>query len=695
MAGRSACAELLSGLRTLTHVGVTGNLSDAQLLDRFLARSGETAELAFEALVARHGPMVLDVCGNVLRDPHNTQDAFQATFLVLASRAGSIRRRDALASWLLGVARRVALRSRADVARRRVYEGRAAEANAYHSPEPPESWSELHEEIDRLPERYREPVVLCYLEGLSTQTAAVRLGCPHGTILSRLSRARERLRGGLTRRGLAPTGLLTAGIAPGAAPTAIPPKLLTATVRASLIFTEQETTAAGLVSTTAVALAKGVVHTMMISKLKTLAAAMLACVLTLGGIQTFARHSAAPVKPRERSSEPAAEMRTITVHVVDADGKPMAGAHVFRNHVYKPDGTNQVKIENMDYSTTADGKAVINLSGTSVDLRLWAKKSGFVPLHAMWATQFQSDGDQIPMEFTFQMGRGTEIGGVVVSEQGAPIEGVKVEVRDRTADSFHLVRIEKRLGQRPVRSNSLAEGAEAIVTDARGRWKLDNVPPDEELIAVPPGPADRRLEPPKPPLEIELHLSHPDYISDDMGWGDLQHRQGITLRSLRDQSAKIVLIRKAQPEDAAGVAAEPTPKTPATSNGKLWATITVRWPIERQGEATKRISVYFALVNDGDKPVVPKTKIKSSKLLINGKVYENWPNIVSDVDAPGGSRRLKRFDSLRPEEGLLFGYIFEDAFSKPGIYRVQWEGEGFRSPEIMFRVMPERQDNDR
>src|SRR5271156_4940030 len=264
MVGRSACAELLSGLNTLTRVGVTGNLSDAQLLDQFLARSGETAIVAFESLVARHGPMVLDVCGNVLRDPHNTQDAFQATFLVLASRAGSIRRRDALASWLLGVARRVALLSRADVARRRGCGTRAAEAKADRSPEPPESWSELHEEIDRLPERYREPVVLCYLEGLSTQTASVRLGCPHGTILSRLSRARERLRCGLTRRGLAPTGLLTAGIAPGAAPTAIPPKLLTATVRASLRFTEQETTAAGSVSTTAVALAKGVVHTMMI-----------------------------------------------------------------------------------------------------------------------------------------------------------------------------------------------------------------------------------------------------------------------------------------------------------------------------------------------------------------------------------------------------------------------------------------------
>src|SRR3954447_1401337 len=127
MVGRVAGAELLIGLNTLTHVGVAGNLSDSQLLTRFLARGGMTAEAAFEVLVARHGPMVLDVCCKVLRDPHDAQDAFQATFLVLASRAGSIRRRDALAGWLLGVARRVAVRSRADQARRRAHEGRAAE----------------------------------------------------------------------------------------------------------------------------------------------------------------------------------------------------------------------------------------------------------------------------------------------------------------------------------------------------------------------------------------------------------------------------------------------------------------------------------------------------------------------------------------------------------------------------------------
>ena len=195
----------------------------------------------------------------------------------------------ALAGWLLGVARRVALRSRADLARRRVSEGRAAEMRARREEDRPESWPELHEEIGRLPGRYREPVVLCYLEGLSTDAAALRLGCPKGTVLSRLSRARERLRGRLIRRGLAPPKvLLTTGKSPEGVPVAIPPGLLTATVRASLRFAERPASAVPVASIKAIALARKVLYAMMISKLKILGAATLACVFALGGLQTYA-----------------------------------------------------------------------------------------------------------------------------------------------------------------------------------------------------------------------------------------------------------------------------------------------------------------------------------------------------------------------------------------------------------------------
>jgi RNA polymerase sigma factor (sigma-70 family) len=293
MVSRSPREDLLIQLSALTQIGVAGNLSDAQLLDQFIA-GGEAAESAFGALVARHGPMVLDVCLNVLRDPHDAQDAFQATFLVLASRAGSIRQREALAGWLYRVAHRVAARSRANVIRRRIYEERAAAMLPAREEARARSWPDLHEAIARLPAKYREPVVLCYLEGLSTEATASRLGCPHGTVLSRLSRARERLRRRLIGRGSAWTAVL---LVPGTrlqAPAAVPSDLLKATARAALRLIDGSAANTMTASTEAVFLARKVVATMMISKLKVLGATVLACALTMGGIRTFAWQNARP-----------------------------------------------------------------------------------------------------------------------------------------------------------------------------------------------------------------------------------------------------------------------------------------------------------------------------------------------------------------------------------------------------------------
>ncbi len=218
MASESANTVALKQFPTLCHLGVVGNLSDGQLLELFLAGTKETAETSFAALVDRHGPMVLRACRQILGNPDDAQDAFQATFLVLVRQARSVRKRDSLACWLYGVAQRVARRARVDAARRQAHERRCA-ATAREQDMAPEDdpeccWTELHDELSRLPERYRESVVLCYLQGLSTQAAAQRLGCPQGTVLSRLSRARDQLRKRLTRRGVAvPAGLLTAGLA--------------------------------------------------------------------------------------------------------------------------------------------------------------------------------------------------------------------------------------------------------------------------------------------------------------------------------------------------------------------------------------------------------------------------------------------------------------------------------------------------
>ena len=202
---------LIHQLERLFQHGTAIGLTEGQLLERFV---GCNDEAAFEALIARHGPMVLGVCRQFLRDPNDVDDAFQATFLVLVRRAGTLRRRDLLGNWLYGVAHRVAMRSRAVAARRmaraphgqdvveRLDAGhgrRDGDASSACDPEPG-SW--LHEEVRQLPEKYRTLVLLCYFEGLSHEEAAARLGCPIGTVKGRLARARDLLRRRLVRRGV-------------------------------------------------------------------------------------------------------------------------------------------------------------------------------------------------------------------------------------------------------------------------------------------------------------------------------------------------------------------------------------------------------------------------------------------------------------------------------------------------------------
>ena len=183
-------------------------LPDEQLLDLFLERKGSDAEAAFETLVRRHGPMVLGVCRHILDELHDAEDAFQATFLVLARKAGTIRDRRVLGRWLYEVAYRIAIRSKTHSARRRTHEREGAEMSAVAAgPEFDAAWIELrpvlHEEVNRLPEKYRTAVVLCYLEGRTNEEAAEMLQWPVGTVKGRLSRARDMLRSRLTRRGLA------------------------------------------------------------------------------------------------------------------------------------------------------------------------------------------------------------------------------------------------------------------------------------------------------------------------------------------------------------------------------------------------------------------------------------------------------------------------------------------------------------
>lgn len=193
-------------LAALLEEGTLSGVTDGQLLERFATGQGETSQRAFAALVDRHGPMVLRACRSVLGDDHDAMDAFQATFLVLVRKSRSLWVTDSLAPWLHRVACRAAGRARAQAARRRALERGAADATARLPTRDDRDGlaSVLHEELNRLPDRYRVPIVLCDLEGRSCEDAARAMGCPVGTIGSRLARGRERLRSRLARRGLAP-----------------------------------------------------------------------------------------------------------------------------------------------------------------------------------------------------------------------------------------------------------------------------------------------------------------------------------------------------------------------------------------------------------------------------------------------------------------------------------------------------------
>ena len=189
-------------LQTLFHEGAVGALSDGELLERFTTRRGEAAEAAFAILVERHAPMVLATCRQLLGDVHDAEDASQAAFLVLAKKARTIRSGQAIGGWLHAVAVRIASKAKVAAARRRKKEQRGAEmaVRRPETPDPTDRWAELHRQIDRLPDRLRLPIVLCYLEGLTHAEAAHQLGWPVGTVESRLARGRERLKERLTAR---------------------------------------------------------------------------------------------------------------------------------------------------------------------------------------------------------------------------------------------------------------------------------------------------------------------------------------------------------------------------------------------------------------------------------------------------------------------------------------------------------------
>jgi RNA polymerase sigma factor (sigma-70 family) len=268
--------------RLLLHEGAES--SDAQLLACFIENRDEAA---FAALVRRHGPMVFGVCRRVLRNHCDAEDAFQATFLVLVRKAASLASRELLANWLYRVAYQTAAKARTMVCKRRKREMQMAEMPEPETP-PQDSRSDLQflldHELNRLPTKYRVPLLLCDLEGNSRKEVARQLGWPEGTLSGRLARARKMLAGRLARRGL----VLTAGTLPGlfaqVASACVPASAAASTIKAALSLVTGQSAAAGAISLKVAALMEGVLNAMFMTKLKFVAVVLLVTgLLAVGG----------------------------------------------------------------------------------------------------------------------------------------------------------------------------------------------------------------------------------------------------------------------------------------------------------------------------------------------------------------------------------------------------------------------------
>jgi RNA polymerase sigma factor (sigma-70 family) len=336
--GRSLNA-VVHWIRQVTPEGGYRVVPDKHLLERFLTH--KDAE-AFTELMQRHGPMVWAVCRRALTDVHDAEDAFQATFLLLVRKAASITKQASVGSWLHGVAYRVATKARSHrLARSRcereitdMAAARASSETLWH-----EVQAVLDEEVDRLPQKYQAPFVLCYLEGKTNDEAAQHLRCPKGTVATRLAWARRRLRKRLVGRGITLSiGLFATLLSEKATPAAVPGTLVRATLHAALC------SAAGAIPAQLAALMESGMQTLSLSKAKMfLAVGLAATAIGMGAaVLAYQRVGTGPSRgnvekssepPRSAKQQPATEKNTITGTVVDAEGRPLPDVEVrtYRN----------------------------------------------------------------------------------------------------------------------------------------------------------------------------------------------------------------------------------------------------------------------------------------------------------------------------------------------------------------------------
>jgi RNA polymerase sigma factor (sigma-70 family) len=447
--------------------GTLAGLGDGQLLERYLASGDETA---FEALVDRHGPMVLGLCRRMLRDPRDIEDAFQATFLVLVRTGRGIRDRSLVSTWLYRVAFRVARQARTHTLRRRSCEVEVAGPEASVDPEATDNReirTALDQELSRLPEKYRAPLVLCYLQGRTHDQAAEALRCPVGTVRSRLARGRDLLKKRLTRRGFAPTAAIL-----GTGPTlparllteTVPPSLVSATVKSALGFGSPLAIQAGAATTSVLALAQGVLTTMKIAQLKWIGLALLATSLSAGGAVAVsyasAQTSRAPTNASLATASPAGLLESPGLQTKAAAPRILKGW----GEAIDPDGDCSIDLEN--------GRLTIKVPGTRHGLEAEGNTLNAPRVLRDIEGDFIAD---LKVEGTFKPGDST-------SPNGFPFLGAGLLLWN---DAGNYIRLERAA---IVRNNQLV--SYALFEERRDRRP---VPPGGG-IQLPNGPTLLRLE---------------------------------------------------------------------------------------------------------------------------------------------------------------------------------------------------------
>jgi RNA polymerase sigma factor (sigma-70 family) len=513
-------------LESLFQHGVLGSLTDSELLTRFLAGDVPSAESAFAILVDRHAPMIMRVCRSALSTTHDAEDASQAVFLVLARCAGSVRRRDSAASWLYGVARRVATRARRDDARRRKHERKKAEMAAEHTHGPvvSDAFEGIYEEIDALPEIYRSAFVLCYLEGLSHEQAAQSLSCPLRTLQSRLLRAKERLRERLTRRGAALPSVLPP-LANALSPSAVWVK--TTAEAARTFAASQAPLATAGVSSATIALTRSALW----------AGVYLPRLIT-GALVTasFAAIVAAILLNGFGNDPPAASLKADEPRVVGEAVKDPNNRTLLLRVV---DRHSRASIEGAEVSVEIDSGARAGLGGEPElmarlatdkggqsriefprvlpkEIYITARKAGYAS--RAYGPLLEPGMRAIASEHTIEMERGVAIGGKVKSRDGKAVPGATVTVMaragaDNSPDWTYVPSVK-------------------VTTDADGRWRYDEMPsgwsfanfsvthPDYVPTIMQhdaPTPSDLMLKAKKAELIVNEGLALEGRVFDDRG----------------------------------------------------------------------------------------------------------------------------------------------------------------------------------